>query len=90
MLVVMFYDDTWYILNVLCQSTGYYLQTILQLGFHTGTRHSVQMSSKTHTPLGLTEEGRDVENVFHRSSFCVIDATNVDMNSIKWTEFIEL
>ena len=48
------------------------------------------MSSKIHPPPGFAEEGLDVENVFHRSSFCVIGARNVEMNSIKWTEFIEL
>ena len=35
MLVVFFYDDTWYLLNLYVQSTGYYLQWIIQLGFHT-------------------------------------------------------
>ena len=35
MLVVFVLDDTWYILNVLVQSTGYYFQWIIQLGFHT-------------------------------------------------------
>ena len=35
MLVVFFYDDTWYLLNLYTQSTGYYLQWIIQLGFHT-------------------------------------------------------
>ncbi len=38
MLVVFFYDDTWYILNVFVQSVGYYLQYILQLGFHCGEK----------------------------------------------------
>ncbi|XP_032221430.2 glycine betaine transporter 1 [Nematostella vectensis] len=33
--VVFFYDDTWYILNIFCQSVGYYLQWLIQLGFHT-------------------------------------------------------
>ena len=35
MLVVLFYDDTWYLLNLYVQSIGYYLQYVLQLGFHT-------------------------------------------------------
>ena len=35
LLVVLFYDDTWYLLNVTVQSTGYYLQWVVQLGFHT-------------------------------------------------------
>ena len=33
---VLFSDDTWYIFNVFVQSLGYYLQWIIQLGFHTG------------------------------------------------------
>lgn len=35
MLMVFFLDDPWHSLNVLVQSTGYYLQTVIQLGFHT-------------------------------------------------------
>ena len=35
MLIGFFADDTWYLLNVFVQSVGYYLQWILQLGFHT-------------------------------------------------------
>ena len=35
MLVVLFYDDTWYMLNLYVQSFGNYLQWIVQLGFHT-------------------------------------------------------
>ena len=35
MLVVLFYDDTWYLLNLYVQSIGYYLQYVIQLGFHT-------------------------------------------------------
>ena len=35
MLIVLFYDDTWYLLNLYVQSVGYYLQYVLQLGFHT-------------------------------------------------------
>ncbi|XP_048575622.1 glycine betaine transporter 1 [Nematostella vectensis] len=33
--VVFFHGDTWYFLNVFVQSIGYYLQTFIQLGFHT-------------------------------------------------------
>jgi len=33
---VLFCDDTWYILNLFVQSCGYYLQWVVQLGFHTG------------------------------------------------------
>ena len=38
MLVVMtvfFHDDTWFLLNLYVQSIGYYVQNIIQLGFHT-------------------------------------------------------
>ena len=35
MLITFFYEDTWHILNVYVQSIGYYLQWIVQLGFHT-------------------------------------------------------
>ena len=35
MLVVLFFDDTWYLLNLYVQSIGYYLQYVVQLGFHT-------------------------------------------------------
>lgn len=35
MLVVFFFDDTWFLLNLYTQSFGYYLQWIIQLGFHT-------------------------------------------------------
>ena len=36
MILILLHDDTWYLLNVYVQSIGYYLQNILQLGFHTG------------------------------------------------------
>ena len=35
MLVVLFYDDTWYFFNVYVQSIGYYIQWVIQIGFHT-------------------------------------------------------
>ena len=35
MMIGFFYEDTWHALNVYVQSIGYYLQWILQLGFHT-------------------------------------------------------
>ena len=35
MLVIFLADDTWYFLNVYVQSLGYYVQNIIQLGFHT-------------------------------------------------------
>lgn len=35
MMLVFFLDDPWHTLNLIVQSTGYYMQTIVQLGFHT-------------------------------------------------------
>ena len=35
MMIGFFYEDTWHSLNVYVQSIGYYLQWIVQLGFHT-------------------------------------------------------
>ena len=35
MMIGLFADDTWHILNVYVQSIGYYIQWIIQLGFHT-------------------------------------------------------
>ena len=40
MIIILLYDDTWYLLNIYVQSIGYYLQYIVQLGFHTGERYS--------------------------------------------------
>ena len=45
MLIVLFYDNTWYLLNVYVQSIGYYLQNIVQLGFHTG-KYTTYLTSK--------------------------------------------
>ena len=35
LLSVFFLDNTWFILNLFCQSIGYYFQWIMQLGWHT-------------------------------------------------------
>ena len=35
MMLVFFFDSPWHTLNLLVQSTGYYMQTVIQLGFHT-------------------------------------------------------
>ena len=35
MMFVLFYDNTWFLLNLYVQSIGYYLQYLVQLGFHT-------------------------------------------------------
>ena len=48
-----------------------------------------QMSSKIHPPLGLQKRGVMLKT-FSIGLVGIIDATNVDMNSIKWTEFTEL
>ena len=44
MLIVFFYDDSWYFLNIYVQSWGYYLQYIVQLGFHTGNMTNVDLA----------------------------------------------
>ena len=49
MLVVFFYDDTWYLLNLFVQSTGYYIQWIMQLGFHTDA----------FAQLGIAPDGKE-------------------------------
>merc|ERR1719482_2053470 len=33
MFCIMFSDNTWYVLNVMVQTTGYYLQYVIQVGF---------------------------------------------------------
>jgi len=35
MLIVLFFDETFYLLNLYVQSIGYYLQYVVQIGFHT-------------------------------------------------------
>jgi choline/carnitine/betaine transport len=35
MLIILFYDKTFFLLNLYIQSIGYYLQNFLQIGFHT-------------------------------------------------------
>ena len=35
MLIILFYDKTFYLLNLYVQSIGYYLQNFIQIGFHT-------------------------------------------------------
>ena len=52
MLVVFFYDDTWYLLNLFVQSCGYYLQWIIQLGFHTDA----------FAQLGNAADGKEAPN----------------------------
>lgn len=52
MLVVFFYDETWYLLNLYVQSTGYYLQWIIQLGFHTDA----------FAQMGNSQDKKDVVN----------------------------
>ena len=52
MLMVFFLDDPWHSLNVLVQSTGYYLQTVIQLGFHTDA----------FAQLGNAPDGKEAPN----------------------------
>ena len=44
--------DSWYTLNLVVQSTGYYMQTIIQLGFHTDA----------FAQLGNAPDGKEAEN----------------------------
>ena len=48
MLVVFFYDDTWFLLNLYVQSMGYYLQWVIQLGFHTDAFAQMHNSPDGH------------------------------------------
>ena len=52
MLLVFFFDDPWYSLNLLVQSTGYYIQTVVQLGFHTDA----------FAQLGNAPDGKEASN----------------------------
>ncbi len=77
MLVVFFYDDTWYILNVFVQSVGYYLQYILQLGFHCGEKFEfiLYLSSACHLTnfyLHMSDGNvvQDLNTLFVRTRMC--------------------
>ena len=50
MLVALFMDKTFYILNLLVQSLGYYMQYIIQLGWHTDAFE--QLGPSAHKELG--------------------------------------
>ena len=50
MMVALFMDKTFYILNLLVQSLGYYLQYIVQLGWHTDAFE--QLGPSGHEKLG--------------------------------------
>ncbi len=50
MLIVFFMDKTFYILNLLVQSLGYYAQFILQVGWHTDAFE--QLGPSAHQELG--------------------------------------
>jgi len=52
MLMVLFLEDTWYILNLYCQSIGFYIQWIIQLGFHCD---AFELSTKSY---GAADRGR--------------------------------
>jgi len=50
MMVALFMDKTFYILNLMVQSLGYYLQYIVQLGWHTDAFE--QLGPSAHEKLG--------------------------------------
>ncbi len=50
MIVALFMDKTFYILNLLVQSLGYYIQYIIQLGWHTDAFE--QLGPSAHKELG--------------------------------------
>lgn len=50
MMVAMFMDETFYILNLFVQSIGYYLQYLVQLGWHTDAFE--QLGPSAHKSLG--------------------------------------
>ncbi|KAL5264104.1 hypothetical protein ACHWQZ_G005250 [Mnemiopsis leidyi] len=52
MLMVLFLEDTWYVLNLYCQSIGFYIQWIIQLGFHCD---AFELSEKSY---GAADRGR--------------------------------
>lgn len=56
MLMVLFLEDTWYLLNLYCQSIGYYIQWIMQLGFHCD---AFELSSRSN---GAADRGRAYED----------------------------
>ena len=51
MLFVFFHDDSWFIFNLYVQSIGYYLHSLLQLGFHT----------EAFAQLGNAPDGREAQ-----------------------------
>ena len=50
MMAALFMDKTFYILNLLVQSLGYYLQYIMQMGWHTDAFE--QLGPSAHKKLG--------------------------------------
>ncbi len=50
MMVALFMDETFYILNLFVQSIGYYLQYIIQLGWHTDAFE--QLGPSAHEEMG--------------------------------------
>ena len=51
MLFVFFHDDSWFLLNLYVQSLGYYLQSLVQLAFHT----------EAFAQLGNAPDGREAQ-----------------------------
>ena len=56
MIVSLFMDDTFYILNLFVQSLGYYMQYIIQLGWHCDAFEQLGdakgIATSGHTSLG--------------------------------------
>merc|ERR1719204_684303 len=50
--MVLFLEDTWYLLNLFCQSIGFYFQWLMQLGFHCD---AFELSTKSY---GAADRGR--------------------------------
>ena len=42
---VFFLDNPWFILNLFCQSIGYYFQWIIQIGWHTDAFEQLEPST---------------------------------------------
>ena len=62
MMVALFMDKTFYILNLLVQSLGYYLQNIIVLGWHTDAFE--QLGPSAHGEIGRFVATEDVGEAF--------------------------
>jgi len=55
MIVALFMDDTWYILNLYIQSIGYYFQYIMQIGWHCDAFEQLGPSPAKQLGRGISE-----------------------------------